>query len=98
MLAAVEQNGYALLYASEELRADREFVLAAVRKDGHALLYASAELHADADREIVLAAVRQNGLALRYASRKLRNDEEVVSEAARSNAEKSFGDGENMDS
>eukprot|EP01047_Picozoa_sp_COSAG01_P035734 COSAG01_NODE_2758_length_7121_cov_64.907434_6_plen_101_part_00 len=53
VLAAVAQNGRALLYASVELWADREFVLAAVAQDGRALWYASAELRAD--REVVLA-------------------------------------------
>ena len=44
MLAAVQQNGRALEYASEELRADRELVLAAVRQDGLALEVAEARL------------------------------------------------------
>ena len=34
VLAAVAQNGEALLYASDELRADREVVLAAVAQHG----------------------------------------------------------------
>ena len=32
MLAAVQQRGFALYWASAELRADREFVLAAVQQ------------------------------------------------------------------
>jgi hypothetical protein len=35
---------YALQYASEELRGDREVVLAAVKQDGDALQYASQKL------------------------------------------------------
>ena len=62
MLAAVEQDGRALQYASAELRSDRKFVLAAVKQDGRALEYASAELRSD--REIVLAAVEQDGHGL----------------------------------
>jgi len=57
VLAAVRQNGKALRYASDELRADREIVLAAVRQSCWALEYASKDLRAD--REIVLAAVQQ---------------------------------------
>ena len=53
VLATVQQDGFALEYASAELRADREVVLAAVQQDGFALGYASAELRAD--REVVLA-------------------------------------------
>ena len=43
-LAAVKENGSALEYASEELRADREVVLAAVQQNGWAHQYASEEL------------------------------------------------------
>ena len=76
VLAAVSQNGSALRYASEELRADRETVLVAVRNCGSALRYASEELRADP--AIVLAAVSQNGCALRYASAELKADREIV--------------------
>jgi len=65
-----------LMYASAELRADRDFVLAAVQQSRFALCYASAELQAD--RKVVLAAVQQGGAALRYASAELRADREVV--------------------
>eukprot|EP01047_Picozoa_sp_COSAG01_P065368 COSAG01_NODE_8820_length_2649_cov_2.457255_1_plen_304_part_10 len=53
-------GGEALEYASEELRADRDFMLAVVAKDiwGRALEYASEGLRAD--RKVVLAAVAKN--------------------------------------
>jgi|GEM_PF-1548574 len=76
MLAAVQQDGSALEYASEELKADREVVLALVQKYGRALKYASEELKAD--REVVMAAVQQHGGALEYASEELKADKEVV--------------------
>ena len=47
VLAAVEENGYALQYAPAKLRADRDFVLAAVQQNAVALQYASAELQRD---------------------------------------------------
>jgi hypothetical protein len=47
VLAAVAQNGGALLWASAELQGDREIVLAAVAQNGHALQYAAAELKGD---------------------------------------------------
>ena len=71
MLAAVKQDGYALQFASEALRADRGVVLAAVRQDGFAL-HASKVLRGDP--EVVLAAVKENGRALRHASEALRAD------------------------
>ena len=82
VLAAVQQNGFALKYASEELKKDREIVLAAVRQNGYALEYAS-ELKKD--REIVLAAVRQNGYALEYASEHLKADRMIVLVAIKNN-------------
>ena len=80
LLAAVQQDGYALRHASSELKADREFVLAAVQWNGYALEHASAELQAD--REVVLAAVQRDGGALRHASAELQADREVVLAAA----------------
>merc|ERR1711935_230524 len=77
VLAAVQQDGDALYYASAELKADREVVLAAlVQQDGDALCYVPAELKAD--REFVLAVVQQDGYALEYASAELKADHEVV--------------------
>ena len=37
VLAAVQQNGYALEHANVELKVDREVVLTAVQRDGRAL-------------------------------------------------------------
>ena len=62
--AAVRQNGYALKYASDDLKSDREVVFATIRSMH--MEYASDDLKSD--REVVLAAVRQNGFALEYAS------------------------------
>ena len=41
VLAAVKSHGWALQYASEELRNDKQFMLAAVKKDGSSLEFAS---------------------------------------------------------
>lgn len=73
--------GFALQYASEALRADKEVVMAAVHTTGWALDYAAP--HLKADKEVVLAAVRQNGWALRYAADVLRADKQVVMDAVR---------------
>ena len=83
VLAAVQQNGDALYYASTELQADREIVLAAVQQYGDALKHASAELRAD--RNFVLAAVQQYGRALSWASAELRADREVALAAVQKN-------------
>ena len=76
VLAAVSNDGYALMDATEELRGDREIVLAAVSQAPSALQFATEELKGD--REIVLAAVSENGLALQYATEELKGDREIV--------------------
>jgi len=80
-LAAVSQDGRALQFASDDLKADKEVVLAAVAQNGSALQFASDELKAD--KEVVLTAVAQNGWALFLASDELQADQEVL-DAARS--------------
>ncbi len=54
-LGAVERDGHALFYASEELKGDREVVSEAVKQNPHALRYASAQLQLD--REVLMEAV-----------------------------------------
>ena len=75
VLAEVVKDGQALRHATDELKADREFILAAVAH-GFALEHVSAELKAD--REVVLAAVGQYGPALMHVSDELKADQEVV--------------------
>merc|ERR1712070_208612 len=53
-VAAVQQDGRALEFASEELKKDPTVVLAAVQQDGCALEFASEELKKDPT--VVLAA------------------------------------------
>ena len=83
VLAAVTRNGFALKYASETLKDDRDVVLAAVAQNGFALEYASETLKKD--RNFLLDAVAQNGWALRYASETLKNDRDVVLAAVAKN-------------
>jgi len=89
VLAAVQDVGYALEYASEELRGDREIVLAAVQNYGYALQHASEALRRD--RAIVLTAVRNSATmiqfkresVLRHASQELQKDREIILEAVK---------------
>ena len=73
--------GWALQYATEELRGDREIVMAAVTQNGWALQFATEALRGD--REIVMAAVTQNWRALRHATEELRGDNEIMEVALR---------------
>jgi hypothetical protein len=83
MLAAVENDGWALQHASDDLQDDRDIVLAAVTNFGHSLSWASPRLRDD--RDVVLAAVAQCGIALMYASSNLRDDRDVVLAAVKQN-------------
>ena len=71
--AAVTESPFALQFADDALRADREIVLAAVRNDdsdeAHALQFADDELRSD--REIVLEAVRKNPTAIAHIGKGL---------------------------
>jgi len=79
VLAAVEANGMALMYAAPALQADRDVVLAAVTRDAFALKFAAKSLAAD--RQVVLAALQCTGShrdALRLAAEELRSDRDIV--------------------
>ena len=73
---AIENWGYAIMYASDDLKNDRELVLMAVSKIGGALEYASDKLKDD--KEIVLKAISNDVDAIQYASKKLQKDEAVL--------------------
>ena len=47
VLTAVSQDGFALRFATQELKGDREIVMAAVSQDGEALQYATKEVKGD---------------------------------------------------
>lgn len=79
VIKTVKEGGWALEFASEELRYDKEVVLEAVNNYGWALKYASYDLRND--KEVVLAAVGNCGWALKFASKELQNDKDVVLEA-----------------
>jgi hypothetical protein len=76
MLAAVQNDGSTLEYASKELKADREIVMEAVQSHGWALQYASDELRAD--REIVMAAIKQNRRYSVFAIDEAKADPEIL--------------------
>jgi hypothetical protein len=76
VLAELSNDGDALEYVSDELKADREIVLAAVQNSGRSLEYADDSLKSD--REVVLAAVQNSGFAIEYASDELKADRGIV--------------------
>ena len=78
VLKKVRQNGYALRYASAELRGDRKVVMTAVKQNGRALRFASELLRGD--REIVIEALKLKDFSLFGVSIGLRNDPEFMLE------------------
>ena len=65
-MAAVNNDGEALRYASPAIQGNREIVLKAVKKNGNALHWASADLQRE--REVVLVAATNDVNALRWTS------------------------------
>lgn len=76
VLEAVQQNGCALNFATDEPRRDRDVALRAVQQTGHALQYADIALKWN--REVVLEALKNDGEALKYSGGGLRGDLDVV--------------------
>ena len=77
MMAAVKQgSGWALEFASTDLKQDRELVFEAVTQHGDALRYASDELRGD--RGVVIAAIKQTCTALHHASAEMKADPKVL--------------------
>merc|ERR1712113_1379161 len=71
VLAAVKQNGRALVYSSLKCRDHEEIVLAAVKQDGRALEYASDSVRNN--ELVVMTALKQCGShAFRYASAEIK--------------------------
>ena len=94
ILAAVGRYGYALRFASENLKADKDVVLVAVQQHGRALEYASENLKAD--KKVVTDAVEQNGSALEYVSEDLKADRDFVIDAVKQNGGALFYASENF--
>ena len=74
----MQNEGLALRYASDDLRASKGIVMLAVKNDGHALYYASDTLLND--REVVRAAMQQDPYALSYAGLRMQTDQELRAE------------------
>ena len=72
----MQQSGFALRFASDEVKNTPEVVRAAVQRNGYALHYASPEVKNNPD--VVRAAVQENPFALQYASDEVKNNPEVV--------------------
>ena len=60
-MEAVSSEGFALCYATKELRSDRQIVLTAVKRNGVALWYVGKELRSDPQiMEIAMANAEED--------------------------------------
>ena len=78
MALAIKKDSSLCVYASEELSADREFVLETVKVNGYFLNFVSEELKSD--REIVIEAIKEFPGALEFASKELKEDKAFIEE------------------
>jgi hypothetical protein len=85
VVAAVRHLGNNLIYASEELRDDKEIALLASSSPGFGGVFQHLSPELRADRVLLLAALRQPrpGDALSHAADELRNDKSIILDAVR---------------
>ena len=82
MMDLVKINEYALQYASDELKDDKEIVLASIKNERFTLFNASERLQND--KEIVMEVVEREGLLIFDMSDELRKDKEIITIAIKS--------------
>ena len=70
VIAAVQQDGHSLEYASKEMRSNENVVMAAVQQDGQSLCYGSEDMRGN--ENVVMAAVQQDVQSLDYASKEMK--------------------------
>ena len=76
----MSKHGWALQFATDELKGDRKIVMAAVSKHGRGTSNSAAE-DMKGDCEIVMTAVSQAGLALPFATEEMKGDSRIVMQA-----------------
>ena len=76
MLEMVKQNGYFLMYASDDLKDDFDLVKAAINNDAFSLRYASKRFLED--KKIVLEAIQKCGSLYPNLDLKLRSDFDIL--------------------
>merc|ERR1712039_893364 len=86
VMSAVRQNGLALQYATDALRADQEIVLQAVAQHGHAFQHADVALRSS--KPVVFEALMLNPEARGHTANHLRVD---IDEVVRKNTFKDDG-------
>jgi len=82
LLKALEvDRNFSIEYVSEELKADKEFVLEAIKRRPNSIKYASEKLRTN--REFILEAVRQTPIVMNLVIETFKDDREIAIEALR---------------
>ena len=82
MMDLVKINEYALQYASDELKDDKEIVLASIKNQPFTLFYASKRLQND--KALNIEVVKLQGILIFDLSDELRKDEDIINTAVKS--------------
>ena len=82
MMDLVKINEYALQYASDELKDDKEIVLASIKNEPFTLFNASERLQND--KELNIEVVKMQGILMFDLSDELRKDEDIINTAVKS--------------
>ena len=80
---AINQNVESIIYASDTLNNDRDFVLSIISRSPSVLEFLNTQWQDE--EEVVKICVEKDGLLLQYASNTLRLNEEIVDIAVREN-------------
>ncbi|CAE7935443.1 unnamed protein product, partial [Symbiodinium necroappetens] len=76
VLKALKSDGWALQWASEELRRDKDVIFKALKKEVRSLQFVAEDLLSD--RDFCLEAISKNGLAYEFADPEVKADREVA--------------------
>ena len=82
MMDLVKINEYALQYASDELKDDKEIVLASIKNEPFTLFNASERLQND--KELNIEVVKMKGILIFHLLDELQKDEDIINTAVKS--------------
>jgi CxxC motif-containing protein len=88
-LICIKTYTFELIYASDRLKKDYNFILDVIKYNGDILAHVSDELKNN--KKIVLEAVKYNGDNLDFASNDLKNDKDIVLEAIKNIGNENLG-------
>lgn len=83
VLTAVENEGWVIKYADDEIRDDEKIVMAAIKSDGSALRYVNSRFQDNI--ELVQQAIIQDAENFKFASERIKCDKKILSNLVKFN-------------